>query len=178
MSGDIDVRAWLRERGADTVKHPGGTLYQHLCRVEEQLGELGHGPAVRAAGLTHAAYGTDGFDLALVFWGSRDELRELVGEEAEELVYRYGSCDRERTWPRLPESHEVADRFTGEVTKLDGEELTAFIDLSLVNELDVIVRDRDLWDRNRAYFTKLFDGWIPMASEPVAVEATKFLAAR
>ncbi|MEU4693529.1 DUF6817 domain-containing protein [Actinoplanes sp. NPDC023714] len=176
MSDDIDVRAWLRERGADTVKHPGGTLYQHLCRVSDRLAVIGHGPEVQDAGLTHAAYGTDGFDLALNFWRERDELRGLVGAEAEELVYRYGSCDRDRTWPRLAETGEVADRFTGDVTRLEPEQLTVFVDLTLVNELDVIAQSPAVFDRNRAYFTELFRAWEPVASEQLVKETRELLS--
>ena len=29
MSAEPAVRAWLRERGAETIEHPGGTLYEH-----------------------------------------------------------------------------------------------------------------------------------------------------
>jgi hypothetical protein len=177
MSDDIDVRAWLRERGTDTVRHPGGTLYQHLCRVSDRLGELGHGPEAQAAGLTHAAYGTDGFDLALLFWRERDELRGLVGDEAEELVYRYGSCDRERSWRRLAGTGRVTDRFTGDVATLDGDELAVFVDLSLVNELDVIAQRPAILERNRAYFTELCTAWEPVASASLIEEAKVALGA-
>ena len=175
MSDDIDVRAWLRERGADTVRHPGGTLYQHLCRVSERLAGLGHEPAVQSAGLTHAAYGTDGFDLALFFWQERDELRGLIGTEAEEMVYLYGSCDRSRSWRRLAETGDVTDRFTGDVTRLDGERLKAFADLSLVHELDVIAQSPVIFERNEAYFTELFTAWEPVVSEPLVKEARQLL---
>jgi len=38
------VQAWLRERGAERIDHPGGTLYAHLVRVHDRLGALGHDP--------------------------------------------------------------------------------------------------------------------------------------
>ncbi|BBH67560.1 hypothetical protein ACTI_42450 [Actinoplanes sp. OR16] len=176
MSDDIDVRAWLRGRGTDTVRHPGGTLYQHLCRVSERLAGLGHDQEVQDAGLTHAAYGTDGFDLALFFWQERDELRGLVGTEAEELVYLYGSCDRDRSWSRLAETGEVTDRFTGGVTKLDRERLKEFVDLSLVNELDVIEQSPAVLERNRRYFGELFTAWEPVADESLVKETRQLLS--
>ncbi|MEU4564553.1 DUF6817 domain-containing protein [Actinoplanes sp. NPDC023936] len=175
MSDDVDVRAWLQERGTNTVRHPGGTLYQHLCRVSEHLSAIGHSPEVQAAGLTHAAYGTDGFDLALLFWQQRDELRGLVGDEAEELVYLYGSCDRDRTWLSLPRAGEVTDRFTGTVRTLEADRLTEFVDLSLVNELDVLHQNPGILERKRAYFTALFTAWEPVASEPLVKEIHQVL---
>lgn len=54
----------------------------------------------RLAGLAHAVYGTDGFDLALLDPADRTTPRVLIGESAERLVHLYGACDRDRTWPR------------------------------------------------------------------------------
>ncbi|WP_328468089.1 hypothetical protein OHA21_50820 [Actinoplanes sp. NBC_00393] len=173
-----DVREWLQQSGADTIRHPGGTLYAHLCRVEERLGKLGHGDDVCAAGLTHAAYSTDGFDLALVFWQERERLRDLVGAPAEELVYRYGACDRDRTWARLAETKQITDRFTGGTAELTAEDLTPFVDLSIVNELDVFEQAPAVLEKNRAYFKKVFTAWRPLASAPVAEEVDRLFASR
>ncbi|MER7892932.1 DUF6817 domain-containing protein [Micromonospora sp. NPDC094482] len=107
MDTDNGVRVWLRRHGAEQIAHPGGNLYAHLCRVSERLAALGCGTEVQAAGLTHAVYGTDGFDLALLDRADRAVLRDLVGADAEELVYLYGACDRSRSWRELP---AVADR--------------------------------------------------------------------
>ncbi|MEV6306361.1 DUF6817 domain-containing protein [Actinoplanes sp. NPDC051861] len=171
-----DVREWLRQCGTETVRHPGGTLFAHLCRVQERLAGFGHDEDVQAAGLTHAAYSTDGFDLALVFWQDRDRLRDLIGVPAEELVYLYGACDRDRTWERLAETRQVTNRFTGDVHKLTDAQLTPFVDLSIVNELDVFDQTPEILSRNIGYFRKLFTAWEPMASTPVAAEVRKALS--
>ncbi|MEV6348115.1 DUF6817 domain-containing protein [Actinoplanes sp. NPDC051851] len=168
MTADIDARTWLRERGATMVEHPGGTLFAHLCRVEELLAELGHPRDVQLAGLTHAAYGTDGFPLALLDWTDRATLRNLIGTEAEALVYLYGACDRKRSWPHLAETHEVTDRFTDRVEHLTPAMLTPFIDLSIVNELDVIAQNPALLTKHGDYFRTLFTAWSPATSPPVA----------
>ncbi|MGW3810698.1 DUF6817 domain-containing protein [Micromonospora sp. NPDC005113] len=83
MSTGVDMRAWLRDRGAENIEHPGGTLYAHLCRVQQRLAELGQEPDVQSAGLAHAVYGTDGFDVALLDWTDRGQLRDLIGADAE-----------------------------------------------------------------------------------------------
>ncbi|MEU4427411.1 DUF6817 domain-containing protein [Actinoplanes sp. NPDC024001] len=171
-----DVRDWLQQCGADTVRHPGGTLYAHLCRVEERLAKLGHGDDVRSAGLTHAAYSTDGFDLALLFWQDRDTLRDLVGAGAEELVYLYGACDRHSSWARLAETRQVTDRFTGETRELTDEQLTPFVDLSIVNELDVIEQNPALLAAHRDHFERIFAAWEPVASAPVVADAQRVLS--
>ncbi|MEU8658427.1 DUF6817 domain-containing protein [Actinoplanes philippinensis] len=172
----MSVEAWLRERGTETIQHPGGTLYAHLCRVRDRLAALGHDADVQAAGLTHAAYGTDGFDLALLFWRERDTLRELVGPNAEELVYLYGACDRDRSWPGLAATHRITDRFTGGAVRLADWQITPFVDLSIVNELDVLEHDPALLAEHRDYFTGLFDAWSPVTSPAVVTEARRVLA--
>ncbi|PGH45865.1 hypothetical protein COO58_16580 [Micromonospora sp. WMMA1996] len=175
MSTDRDVRDWLRRRGADRIAHPGGTLYAHLCRVGERLAVLGCGSEVQAAGLTHAAYGTDGFDLALLDRADRAVLRDLVGPGAEELVHLYGGCDRSRSWRALAETGQVVDRFTGQVRTPAPDRLRALVDLSIVNELDVIEQDPGIAERHGAYFRDLFASWAPLASARVIDDARRVL---
>ncbi|MFB9236605.1 DUF6817 domain-containing protein [Plantactinospora siamensis] len=169
------AREWLRQRGADGIAHPGGTLYDHLGRVHDRLGELGAGPDLCLAGLTHAAYGTDGFDVALLDVAERATLRDLVGDDAEALVYRYGACDRGRSWPALADSAEVTDRFTGTVHRIDPAELRALVDLSIVNEVDVVAHNPAALDRHGPALRRLFAAWSPVASPAVAADARRVL---
>lgn len=176
MSSEQTVKAWLRERGAEHIDHPGGTLYAHLSRVHDRLGALGHDPDVRLAGLAHAAYGTDGFDLTLLAVTDRAALRALVGDRAEALIYRYGACDRSRTWRALPASRQVWDRFTGVPLPLEPDQVRPFTDLSIVNELDVAEQDPAFVTRHGDYFRTLFDSWAPLASPAVVAEARRVLS--
>ena len=171
MSFDSAARAFLRDHGAESIDHPGGTLYAHLCRVEERLAGLGAGPDLQLAGLTHAVYGTDGFGLHLMDWSEREPLRSVVGEAAEALVYLYGACDRERTWASLADTATVHDRFTGHAQQLDADRLVAFVDLTIVNELDV------LQPKHAAYFSDLFARWAPVTSSAVNDDARRALDA-
>ncbi|GAA2795458.1 DUF6817 domain-containing protein [Crossiella cryophila] len=175
MSVQTEVLAWLRHKGTEEIAHPGGTLYAHLGRVRDRLAGLGHSQDVQLAGLTHAAYGTDGFALALLDWQDRAPLRALIGAAAEELVYRYGSCDRDRSWPGLVATGEVTDRFTGEVRTLSGDRLAEFVDLSIVNELDVIEQDPTLLAKHGDYFRELFTAWSPVAAEALRTDLQRLL---
>ncbi|XVS60965.1 DUF6817 domain-containing protein [Actinosynnema sp. CA-299493] len=175
MSTGQDVRAWLRQCGAESIDHPGGTLYAHLSRVHDRLGGLGLGADVRLAGLAHAAYGTDGFALALLDPADRTTLRDLIGESAERLVYLYGACDRDLTWPRLADTGEVWNRFTGGSERLDRDWLRPFVDLSIVNELDVVEQDPAVARKHGDYFRSLFTSWARVASAQVTAEAERVL---
>jgi len=83
--------ALLRERCADDVAHPGGTLLAHLVRVHDRLLRLCGDEILALAGLTHAVYGTDGFGTSLLSLDERHVLAQAVGTEVEELVYLYGA---------------------------------------------------------------------------------------
>ncbi|MGW0824462.1 VOC family protein [Streptomyces sp. NPDC002845] len=140
------VEAFLKDRGTDRMPHPGGTLLEHLGRVRRLLAEWGADPDVQAAGLCHAAYGTDGFDQALLPVTERAVLAELIGERAETLVHLYASCDRGFVYPRIDGATEVTfrDRFTGREHTVAETDLRAFLDITAANELDVLAHNQEL----------------------------------
>lgn len=166
----------LRERGAETIEHPGGTLLAHLIRIFERLAGHGASRELQYAGLAHAAYGTDGFDVALLSHLDREPLRALVGSEAELMIYRYGGCDRSRTWSELARTKQVWSRFDRSVDLLAPADLRAFVDLSIVNELDVLERAPAIAEKHGQYFRDLFAGWRPLASPQVMADAAAVLS--
>ena len=174
-SRERNMRGWLRQHGAETIEHPGGTLYAHLSRVYDRLGRLGQDDDTCLAGLAHATYGTDGFDIVLLGWQDRSALREIIGERAEELVYRYGGCDRGRTWQRLAVSGEVYNRFTDRTEALGPAQLRSFVDLTIVNELDVMEHAPSIMDEHGAYFRQMFAAWAAMASPTIIEDARKVM---
>jgi hypothetical protein len=133
------VIAFLEERGAATLEHPGGTLLAHLRRTADTLARWGAPDDLVLAGLAHATYGTDGFPPSLASLDERPLVQDLLGPEAEALVYEYAASDRAVTWPAI-EAPEVAyrDRFTDEARTIDGDRLRAYWTLSVANELDLV----------------------------------------
>lgn len=132
------VAAEFERRGAADLEHPGGTLLAHLIRTEERLRSWGAPHFVALAGLAHAAYGTDGFPVALFELAEREHLRDLIGDDAEALVYLYCSCDRDLLYPQLGEARVTfRNRFTDETQELPIEELRPFLELSFANEIDI-----------------------------------------
>ncbi|MCR6488932.1 alpha/beta hydrolase [Amycolatopsis sp. OK19-0408] len=138
VTAEWPAAALLRELGAGLTRHPGGNLFDHLQRVRDLVAGWGGSRRVRLAALCHAAYGTDGFPPPLLPPGRRTRLRAAVGDEAEALVHRYSACDRKRTYAGLGGTPlPFADRFTGAVTDLAGDDLADFALLTVANELDV-----------------------------------------
>jgi hypothetical protein len=155
VTGDRDASRWspaeafLRARGAAEMPHPGGTLLAHLGRVRRLLAEWGDTLTVQAAGLCHAAYGTDGFDQTLA---------ELIGDRAEALVYLYASCDRGVVHPRIGHDRPVVfrDRLTGREHTPAEADLRAFLQITAANELDVLAHDEELAERHGPGLYRLF----------------------
>jgi hypothetical protein len=176
-SRERNMRDWLRRHGAETIEHPGGTLYAHLSRVHDRLGRLGQNDDTCLAGLAHAAYGTDGFDIVLLDRQDRGTLREIIGEQAEDLVHRYGGCDRSRTWARLADAGVVYNRFTDQTESLDPAQSRSFVDLSIVNELDVMELAPSILEEHGEYFRRLFASWAAIASPQVIVDVRSVLGA-
>jgi hypothetical protein len=173
MTTEATIAELLRGRGAEGIAHPGGTLYDHLARVQQRLARLGASETVQLAGRVHAVYGTDGFAVRLLTLEERPLLADIVGEKAEKLVYQYGACDRGRSWDTLAETARVWDRFSENVHVLDREQLQAFSDLSLVNELDVAEHSPEFLEQHGDYFRRLTDAWEPLLSAPVLADARR-----
>jgi hypothetical protein len=176
MSTFEDLSSLLMVRGADELDHAGGSLYVHLHRVAKRLGSLGASETLMLAGLAHAAYGTDGYPTHLFDWQTeRSVLESVIGTDAELIVYRYGSCDRETTWRDLAEHRTVADRFTGTSEELGTEELRDFVDLTIVNELDVLDHDPERAITLRPFLQEQIPRWQSLASPAVLAESQRIL---
>ncbi|WP_427896353.1 DUF6817 domain-containing protein [Kribbella sp. GL6] len=171
-----DLGSLLLVRGADELDHAGGTLYVHLHRVAKRLGSLGASDTLALAGLAHAAYGTDGYPTHLFDWQTeRPVLESVIGPEAEAIVYRYGACDRETTWRDLAEHRTVTDRFTGTSEELGAADLRDFVDLTIVNELDVLDNDAKRAVTLRPFLQEQLPRWQSLASPTVFAEAGRIV---
>ncbi|MGD3112623.1 DUF6817 domain-containing protein [Streptomyces sp. YGL11-2] len=151
----------MRECGAQHVPHPGGTLLAHLVRVERRLAEWGADDALRAAGLCHACYGTDALHAEVLGLSRRDELAAVIGEKAERLVYGYAACDRGHLYPQLGrrDSVDFRDRFTGTTRQVRAARLRWFVELTVANELDLVVHNTEFREVHGRDLLKLFSRW-------------------
>ncbi|MFH9066432.1 DUF6817 domain-containing protein [Streptomyces coeruleorubidus] len=168
----------LRELGAGDIAHPGGTLGAHLQRVQGQLAAWGARPALQVAGLCHACYGTDGFPTALLSPDSRAELAEVIGAEAEAIVYLYASCDRKATYPTLADADgSFRNRFTGRLHTPEPQLRRDFAELSAANELDLARIDFAFREKWGAELLALFTRFRPLLSRPAWSDCRTVLAA-
>lgn len=79
---------------ARSMRHGGGNFMKHLFGVHQILVAWGCTPDVCTAGLFHSTYGTEFYPASLFDFSDRQKLRELIGLEAEALVYAFGRVSR------------------------------------------------------------------------------------
>ena len=180
MDNRENVVAAFAERGAGDIDHPGGTLLAHLTRVADLLESWGAPEHLVDAGLAHAAYGTDGFDVVLFGLDERQIVATLVGDEAEELVYRYASCDRVQTLGQIGHCEPVdfRNRFTGVTEAVGGAELRAFAELTFANELDLVRQSEEFRREHGDAIFGLFTGWDGVVSRSAFGELSRAMAQR
>lgn len=157
----------LEATGAEQIDHPGGILHDHLNRTARLLAEFGSRPDLCSAGLLHAAYGTDGFAEALFPIPDRPILWELMGREAEQIVYLYGACDRRYFYASLLKGEtKYRDRLSGRCRVLTTAETCDLVELTFANELDLARHDAGFREQHAASLVPLFQACREWASQP------------
>jgi hypothetical protein len=156
-------------------QHPSGNLNDHLQRVGDTLESWRAPDWVVDAGRLHAIYGTDGLPRA--FAGVHTAfVRSAVGAKAEQLIALYCRCDRALSYSTLATpSPTIVDRSTGERQALTGQQLRAFMELTVANELDVLKRDAAIAARYGESLAGLFSRWTPFLSEPARIEVGRLV---
>ncbi|MEX1367635.1 MAG: DUF6817 domain-containing protein [Nannocystaceae bacterium] len=129
---------FLCERGAATQPHSAVSLLSHLLGTRERLVEWGCSEAVCDAGLFHSVYGTQDFGRAVVPARARASVRELLGARAEQLVYVFGTMERDSLYDTLrsPGPHAVTHRGDHRAIALGGDEVADLCHLVLANWLE------------------------------------------
>jgi hypothetical protein len=100
---------FLKSIGSDKVKHSGGTLLEHLIGTSEELKKLGAPEYLQDAGLFHSVYGTVYFMPEGGLVDDRQVVKDLIGEDAEEIAYWFCILD-------LPRIEQIL-KFKGQLKK-------------------------------------------------------------
>ena len=158
---DAAILEGLAALGAGEFRHLNGTLERHLITVHDLLRSWGASESLCVAGLYHAAYGTAGFDAAMVTPTQRTRIAALIGHDAEQIVYTYCSCDRRAVWPRIQGNGpiDLVDRFTGASRAIGGTELSSFCELTCANEVEIAVSDPSFLSGAGRHLGQLFARW-------------------
>lgn len=143
MDEQLESRVrYLEEANAGTMPHAVRALLDHLLGTRQLLVEWGARPEVCEAGLFHSIYSTEHYEQAAVPLTRRDEVRQLIGEEAESLVWLFCMMRRETFFQNLGKgrSHSIEHRETGEQIPLSGAQHQDLLTLLFANSLEAFSR--------------------------------------
>lgn len=123
--------------------HARDTFYAHLVGTFAVLGAWGQPSVVRRAGLFHTVYSGDLFQFYIYKGESmqdRDKVRDVIGTEAEQLTWLFGTVDRET----LCGFGNVVNRSTTEARPLEGptivkHRLTGTHEMSVTDTANILM---------------------------------------
>ena len=110
----VPLVGYLKSIGCDKQQHGSSrTLLDHLVGVSEMLAKKDCSDDLCIAGLFHSIYGTSHFRPKMISMGERDNIKSLIGVEAENIVYQFCILPRDRRAGiyALEESHLKDDLY-------------------------------------------------------------------
>lgn len=167
----------LAELGAADFAHISGNLIDHLKGTRDILASWSASQTLQDAGLYHAAYGTAGFEAQMVAPNQRTKISQIIGPQAEEIVYQYCACDRDTVWPQLGpvSTPDFKNRFTQKTYKLSTELLKDFCELTVANELEIALGNTQFIELHGKGLLTLFTNMQPLLSAKANAEVKRVL---
>ena len=133
----------LIELGAGEFEHVDGSLIAHLEGTMCLLKSWNASSVLQDAGLYHAAYGSSVFVQHLFELSQRSEVADIIGSDAENIVYHYCACDREAFFAQFGQIEEPMfyDRITTEKSIISFELLQQLCELTAANEIEIAINN-------------------------------------
>jgi (p)ppGpp synthase/HD superfamily hydrolase len=145
---------FFRDVGADDISHSNKSYLAHAIGVHNDMREWGGDEDLCRAALFHSIYGTELFQKFALPLERRDELRELIGERAEQLAYWNCAMDRE-VFDKLVFQEQdpwlYGDRLTGETIKLSDRDFEDLVRIHICDWLEQVARANHWKYRRDAY---------------------------
>ena len=134
---------FLRKAGTEEMPHAEGGLFDHLLGTRQLLVEWEARPALCDAGLFHSIYSTDHYEQQAIPLSMRDEVRQLIGDEAESLVWLFCMMRRNTLFDQnlhKDRDFSVQHRLTGEWIPLTDGQFHDLITMTFANCLEAFPR--------------------------------------
>jgi len=87
------IQQFLESVGADKISHTGSTLIIHLMRTYDLLKKANQSQDICSAGALHSIFGTTIFKTSTLDKSRRQQVVDLIGERATELVEQFSTLD-------------------------------------------------------------------------------------
>jgi hypothetical protein len=170
------LQAEVRRFGTDEVLHFGRPLTAHLIETGRWLERWGSPPTLVAAGAFHSIYGTEEFREKAVSVERRSEIREIIGEEAEELVYLFCMVDRRALFSgQAAEPYYVPLPSMDTHVELEEFKFAALIELEAANIVDGALHQPDAPPTAGSFWLARFESVRNRLSDKAYVTAREVL---
>jgi hypothetical protein len=161
---------FLQQKGAGITEHSKSSLLDHLLGTYSLLRTWGARAALCDAGLFHSVYGTESFKPVMISQEFRVSVQEIIGVEAETLVYLFSykkSVDlfthaqekaaqlRNRNSDSVAFCNEIfrmRNRLTFEWMPFTFDQLLDLVSLTIANALEQATRLPDEYGREDLIF--------------------------
>jgi len=157
MAADMKtITEFLKQIGIEDLVHTGQKSYiGHNFSVRNDLEKWGCEEWLCLAGIFHSIYGTERFQRFQLPWEQRPEVRELIGERAEEMAWWNCIMDRPTfdaaVGKQTVEPYTFLNRLTSETIELTEAEFNDLCTLHLCDWLEQVGRSADWGYRREAY---------------------------
>jgi hypothetical protein len=134
---NTNIREVLRHFGTDDIDHFGRPLTEHLMETSRWLEKWGNPTAISLAGAFHSIYGTEEFKRKTVPLDKRNDVRALIGDEAEVLAYLFCVADRHSLFSQTDTApFEIPLPLMEQSTEVSRDTYTALIEIEAANIVD------------------------------------------
>jgi hypothetical protein len=133
---------FLRKASTEQMPHTEVGLFDHLLGTRRLLVEWEARPALCDAGLFHSIYSTEHYEQKAIALSMRDEVRQLIGDEAESLVWLFCMMRRKTLDQNLHKDKDISvqHRLTGEWIPLTEGQFRDLITMTFANCLEAFPR--------------------------------------
>ena len=168
----VVARALPRIARAAVLTHSGRSFLEHLLCTWRILADWHLPTAVCRAGFLHSAYSTSYYGEALFRFDQREDVRRMIGAEAEELVYRFCAMDRRGYWDeltRMPQGGPLAypdRRRTGARVRISRAKLAQLL---IIESANLAEQSRGATGGPAPWMSRVFGWWRFLDSDTVPV---------
>jgi hypothetical protein len=144
--------------GSEKVAHTERNYLAHLVAVYRLMAEDGCTEELCRAGMFHSIYGTQQFQDFKLPLERRSEVRDLIGERAEQLGYLNCAMFRpsfDEALERHNEPFRFTDRITGADVVLNRTDFDDLCRVHLFDWLEQVPRSRYGWGYRRAAYRRM-----------------------
>lgn len=138
--------------------HSGRTLRDHLLGTHDLLRAWGNSEHVCLAGLFHSIYGTQEYAMKSVSVEHRDTVRQLIGNEAEDLAFMFCTVDRNGLFQRTDGSTVRLKVIEGNLEiDVSRETLRCLIEIEVANIVEQMLHTKHAARDLVEYYSKFFE---------------------